>query len=150
MRIRPVDLSTDLPNVLEGIQDFISRMDYHDFLPDSEQELIAALQRLLNLGCVDVLVAEHKGKIVGGIGLLYAPCTWNSAITNMDELFWWVSSDAPAATGLRLIRYARQMAQQKGCHFMTFKSLTSSPKTLDKVYRRMGLRPIEVTYMGPC
>lgn len=148
INIRKVDLSSDLPMVIDGMQDFISRMDYHEFLPDTYEDLVEALTRLVNLDCVDILVVEYEGTIVGGIGMIYSPCMWNLNVSTAEELFWWVSKNAPFSTALRLLRRVRADAVAKGCKFVVFKSLTSSPKTLDKVYRRMGLKPIETSYMG--
>ncbi len=148
INIREVDLNSDLPMVISGMRDFISRMDYHEFLPDTNEDLIEALTRLVNLDCVEILVVEYDGNIVGGIGMIYAPCMWNLNVFTAEELFWWVSKDAPSSTALRLLRRVRSNAVDKGCKFVVFKSLSSSPETLDKVYRRMGLRPVETSYMG--
>ena len=148
INIREINLNSDLTMVIEGMKDFISRMDYHEFLPDTDEDLVKALTRLVDLDCVEILVAEYDGNIVGGIGMIYAPCMWNLNVSTADELFWWVSEDAPFSTALRLLRRVRSDAVDKGCKFVVFKSLTSSPETLDKVYRRMGLRPVETSYMG--
>ena len=148
INIRAIDLSSDLSMVIGGMQDFISRMDYHEFLPDTYGDLVEGLTRLVKLDCTEILVAEYEGYIVGGIGMVYAPCMWNLKVSTAEELFWWVSKDAPLSTALRLLRHVSSNAAAKGCKFVVFKSLTSSPETLDKVYRRMGLRPIETSYMG--
>ena len=148
INIREVDLNSDLPMVIEGMKDFISRMDYHEFLPDTYEDLVEALTRLVNLECTEILVVEYEGNIVGGIGMVYTPSMWNLEVSTAEEFFWWVSKDAPLSTALRLLRRVRSNAVAKGCKFITFSSLTSSPETLDKVYRRMGLRPTHTTYMG--
>ena len=148
INIRAVDLSSDLPMVIDGMKDFISRMDYHEFLPDTDEDLVEGLTRLINLDCTEILVAEYDGYIVGGIGMIYAPCMWNLKTSIAEELFWWVSKDAPSSTALRLLRHVSSNAVAKGCKFVVFKSLSSSPETLDKVYRKMGLRPVETSYMG--
>ncbi len=148
INIRAVDLSSDLPMVIDGMRDFITRMDYHEFLPDTYEEIVEGLTRLLSLEPIEMLVAEYEGSIVGGIGMIYSPCIWNLKVSIAEEMFWWVSEDAPSSTALRLLRRVRSNAAARGCKFVVFKSLTSSPKTLDKVYRRMGLRPTETSYMG--
>ncbi len=148
INIRAVDLSSDLPMVIDGMRDFIARMDYHEFLPDTYEDLIEGLTRLVNLDPIEILVAEYEGSIVGGIGMIYSPCIWNLKVSIAEELFWWVSKDAPLSTALRLLRHVNSKEAARGCKFMVFKSLTSSPETLDKVYRRMGLRPTETSYMG--
>ena len=148
INIRAVDLSSDLPMVIDGMKDFISRMDYHEFLPDTYEEIVEGLTRLVNLDPIEILVAEYEGSIVGGIGMIYAPCMWNFKVSIAEELFWWVSKDAPLSTALRLLRHVSSNAAARGCKFTVFKSLSSSPETLDKVYRKMGLRPVETSYMG--
>ena len=148
INIRAIDLSSDLPMVINGMRDFISRMDYHEFLPDTYEDLVESLTRLISLDCTEILVAEHDGDIVGGIGMVYAPCMWNLKVFTAEELFWWVSKDAPLSTALRLLRHVNSNAVTRGCKLISFKSLSSSPGTLDKVYRQMGLIPIETTYMG--
>ncbi len=148
INIRAVDLSSDLPMITDGIKDFISRMDYHEFLPDTYEEVVEGLTRLVSLDPVEMLVAEYEGSIVGFIGMIYSPCIWNLKVSIAEEVFWWVSKDAPSSTALRLLRRGNSNAVARGCKFVVFKSLTSSPETLDKVYRRMGLRPTETSYMG--
>ncbi len=148
INIRAVDLSSDLPMIIDGMKDFISRMDYHEFLPDTYEEVVEGFTRLVNLDPIEMLVAEYEGSIVGGIGMVYSPCIWNLKVSIAEEMFWWVSKDAPSSTALRLLRRVSSNAAARGCKFMVFKSLTSSPEMLDKVYRRMGLRPTETSYMG--
>ena len=148
--LRFLTLPDDTPMLLSGIKDFINRMDYHDFLPTTDDALVEAVQRLIGLGAVDILVVEHDKIIVGGIGMLYAPCIWNAEIMIAEELFFWVVSGAPATTALLLLRGARCRARECGCSQLIFKSLTSSPTKLDRVYRSMKLRPVEISYIGPC
>lgn len=144
--IRPADLEADALAIMDGARDFISRMEYRDFLP-AQADLAAAIGRILTLDQVETLVAEHDGGIVGGIGMLYAPHIWNPGLLVGDELFWWTAPDAPRTTALRLLRAARESARERGA-LLTFKKLTSSPDGVDRVYRRMGLRPAETVYMG--
>ena len=146
--IRAIDLNSDLPMVIDGMKDFISRMDYHEFLPDNYEDIVEGFTRLVDLDCTDILVAEYKGSIIGGIGMVYAPCMWNLKVLTAEELFWWVAKDAPLSTALRLLRHVKSNAVDKGCKLISFSSLTSSPDALDKVYKRMGLRPTHTTYMG--
>lgn len=149
MRIRNIDLEKDLEDILKGMKDFISRMDYTEFIPVDERHLIEALKRLLYSGVVRITVAEDEEKgIVGGIGMLYAPCMWNQEAIIGEEIFWWVSEEAPKSVALRLLRSAKEQSVSVGCKFVSFKSLTSSPEGVDRIYRKMGLRPLETSYMG--
>lgn len=150
MKIRNIELPQDEEQVLLGMRDFISRMDYTEFLPEDDQELLNSLNRMLSLDCVSVYVVEDGSSIVGGIGMVYAPSLWDFNAINAEELFWWSSPTAPPTATLRLLRHVVVEAKKKGCKLFTFKALTTSPASIDKVYRRMGLVPIETAYMGVC
>lgn len=122
-------------------------MDYREFLPDNDSDLSYAIGFVLNLPGMEVLLAERDGEVVGGIGLLFAPPLWNPKGLVMDELFWWAAEDAPQVAALRLIRTAMRMAKKRAA-IPSFRSLSSSPPGVDRLYRVMGLRPVETVYMG--
>lgn len=145
--IRPADFNKDSLAIFEGAKDFIARMDYRDFLPNNDSDLSYAVGFVINLPGAEVLVAEHNGQIVGGVGLLFVPHIWNQSRLVMDELFWWCHPGAPRTTALRLLRSAIGRARERDA-LVSFKALTSSPEGVDKVYRQMGLRPFETTYVG--
>lgn len=145
--IRPANLEVDAQPIIDGAKDFISRMDYTDFLPKTEKGLSSAIERLLSFPCVEVTLAEHAGRIVGGLGMFYGPHMWNTDIISAEEIFWWASKDAPRSTALRLLRSVMRDVKERGA-LATFKTLTSSPEKVGLVYRKIGLRPVETTFMG--
>ena len=148
MDVRLASWSTDKQKILEGAKDFIERMDFKEFLPDSETEFSDNIGRVMSYDFVEVTVAEHEGDIVGGIGMSYIPCLWNPKSVMAEELFWWASKDAPKTTALRLLRFIKDRASSAGANFLSFKKLTSSPIGVSKVYKRMGLRELETTFIG--
>ena len=148
MDVRPANWSTDKQKIMEGAKDFIARMDFKEFLPDSEIEFSDAVGRVMSYDFVEVTVAEHEGDIVGGIGMSYVPCIWNPKSVMAEELFWWASEEAPKTTALRLLRFIKERASSVGADFLSFKRLTSSPIGVSKVYKRMGMRELETTFIG--
>lgn len=152
MLLRPINLPDDYEQLVLGVKDFIARMDYHDFLirPDTDEDLIMSVERFISLESVEVLVVEYDNELIGGIGMIYAPCIWNPTILNAEQLFFWVSPTAQSTTALQLLRGAMRNAQMRGCSLVIFRKLTSNSDKLHSIYQLMGLRVVETTYMGPC
>lgn len=148
MDVRLANWSTDKQKIMAGAKDFIERMDFDGFLPESEAELSDAISRVMSYEFVEVTVAEHDGDIVGGIGMSYIPSLWNPKAVMAEELFWWASKEAPKTTSLRMLRFIKARASSVGAAFLSFKKLTSSPNGVSRVYERMGLRELETTFIG--
>jgi hypothetical protein len=147
MIVRPANLESDHQDIIAGAKDFISRMDYTDFLPN-EEKLIFVINRMLSIPGVEVTVAEHDGRIVGGVGMFYGPHIWNPDIISAEEIFLWAAKDAPRSAAFRLFRTVIKRIKERGGALATFKKLTSSPEGLESVYIRIGLRPTETSFMG--
>ena len=79
--------------------------------------------------------------------ILYAPFLWNPSITVGDELFWWTDRNAPFRTGIYLFDEAMKQIKEKGAIPM-FRSMETSPKGVERLYHRRGLRRIETTHIG--
>lgn len=77
--VRLADLQRDGPAILRGARDFVSRMDWHEGIPQTDGEIAAALAGLAAVG-LEVMVAEHDGTIIGGIGVIYGPYPWRPAL----------------------------------------------------------------------
>lgn len=146
--VRKFFLEKDLTKCIPGIRDFVRRMDYSPFLPEKDQDIVAGFVGIMKLDLSEAYIALDGDEVVGGIGFIYAPNMWNPSSMAAEEIFWWVDEDAPNGTALKLLRHAELEAKEHGCTLIVFKRLTSSPATIDKVYTRMGLRPVETAYMG--
>lgn len=145
MIIRLANFETDALGIHEGALDFVSRMDYMDFIPEDIADIVA---RNVTADFVEVSVAEHDGKIVGALGMAYLPFLWNPKLISAEELFFWTAESAPNTTALRLIRFTVNQIKSRGKTLATFRRLFTSPDGLDRVYRKLGLPPVEVTHMG--
>ena len=149
MEIRLADVRNESEQILVGVRDFISRMDFTEFLPDDNAWFEAYVIELLASKNMEIIVAEHEDRIVAGIGMAYAPLLWNPGVLQAEEIFWWTSPDAPAYAAVKVLREAHARAAGKGEKtFVSFKSLTSSPVSVGKLYLKMGLREVETSYVG--
>lgn len=148
MIIRVSDPIEDSLGLIEGAQDFVRRMDWAPYFPKDEEEFVAAMSVIFTAEYVETVVAEHEGKIVAGLGMIYLPHIFNPKVIHAEEVFWWASEKAPKTAGLRLLKYVKNRAKEKGASVLTFSKLTSTPDKVDKVYKRLGLEPREIRYSG--
>lgn len=145
--VRKADLSKDALAIIDGARDFASRIRFGSMLPDKDAEFIEVVSRIVTLGNVDILVAESKEEIVGGIGIGYTPFMWNPRITLGEEIFWWTAQNAPFRCGWILFDEAMNAIEAKGA-IPAFKSLETSPKGVGKLYAKRGMSPIETLHMA--
>ena len=142
----------DQEQILIGLRDFVSRMEFSDFLPP-DHLFEPFVVELLSNPQIETAVVEHEGKLVAGLGLAYVPFVWNPQLTQADELFFWASPDAPKAAALRVLRFSLSRIRERAALadakvLACFRKLTSSPDKVGQVYNKIGLREIETTYMG--
>ena len=145
IKIRPADLEKDALAIMDGARDFASRIAVRHLLPEDDAAFIKAVGHIVSLDGMEILLAEHEGRVVGGIGILYAPYTWNPAILVADELFWWCSTEAPFRTARKLIDETMQKIKEKGA-IPFFRSLTTSPPGVEHTYRSFNMFPIETAF----
>lgn len=148
MIIRLYDPNRDALQFVEGVKDFISRMDFTECLPKTDEKIIEGLGTILASEQVEVAIAEHEDQVVGILMMAYFPHMWNPDMIQAEEMLWWAAESAPKTAAFRLLKFVKQRAKEKGAHFMTFTQLTSSPEGVGRVYERMGMRKIETTYSG--
>lgn len=145
MIIRPADIEKDALAIIDGARDFASRIALKHMISEDNEMFIKSVSRIVSLDGMEVLLADDDDEIVGGIGILYAPYIWNSAILVADELFWWCKKGAPFRTGKRLIDEAMKKVHEKGAIPM-FRSLTTSPPGVDRIYREFQMFPVETVH----
>lgn len=90
------------------------------------------------------LVAEQSGQVVGMIGGIVYPSYFNRNSLTGQEMFWWSES----TEGLRLYRALEAWAISKGCTSFSMVALQDREFTrMDALYKRMGYRPSEHSYI---
>ncbi len=145
MKIRNADLEKDALAIMDGARDFRARVEFQTLFPEDDNDFVKAVGKIINTQGVKVLVAAQDEKIVAGICFFIAPFVWNPNRLVAEELFWWASKDAPFKAAYHVIDYAMTYIELLGA-VPLFKSLTTSPKGVDKIYRRFGLKPMETLY----
>ena len=140
MIIRPANFETDALSITDGAREFSQQTSLASWFRNDE--FIEDISKIMVLDNLEISVAEHEGKVVGGIGIVYVPFVWNQSILVGDELFWWTSGNAPFKTGTSLFDFAMKRITEKGARPM-FRALDTSPKHVEKFYERRGLKKIE-------
>ena len=150
MKIRPADLENDALAIMNGARDFASRIALRHLLPEDDADFIKAVGHIVSLDGMEVLLAEHEGRVVGGIGILYVPYMWNSAILIADEVFFWSDKQAPFGAAHKLFVEAMRRIEEKKAIPM-FRTLTTSPPGVERLYRSFNLFPAETvfTWLSP-
>lgn len=147
--IRAADLAADLDIVLHGASEFVRLANRPELFPEpGSEELAGVIGKLMSVPGFTVLLAEHDGRMVGGIGYWVGPYLMSMTKIELQELFWWCAADAPPRAAMMLLREAVRRGTEAGATVKTFHRLTTSPEGVDAAYRRIGLAPIQVTYMG--
>lgn len=145
LTVRDADLSRDAAVIIEGARQFAARAPLRALLPDGTG-LVEAIGRVVTLEQVEIVVAEHAGEVVAGLGVAYIPHLWNQDVTVAEELFWWAFPGAPMRAGRAVFDEALRRMDARGA-VPLFRALSTSPAGVDRMYRRAGLEAVETTYM---
>jgi len=142
MQIRAATID-DIPAIAKIGREFHARADWSDVFDYSEADCAASLAALMESGVFICLVAEC-GEIVGIASGVVSPVYFNHAHKSGEELFWYVSLDAPPMTGMRLLTALEEAAAAAGCGSWQMKSLARlNGDRMGRVYERRGYRASE-------
>lgn len=144
--IRTANVETDALAIMDGARDFAQRVAVRSLLPDDDEAFTAAVGRIVTLPNVEILVAEHEGHVVSGIGVGYSPYLWNPDLLVAEELFWWAVEGAPFRAAWKLLNEAMRHIDDKGAIPM-FRALSTSPRGVERLYRKMGLELVETLFV---
>ena len=79
----------------------------------------------------------------GAIGALTFPHPFNRAHWGCQELFWW----SEGREGMRLLKALTSYCEEH-CHSLTMITLEAiKPEEMGRLYRRLGFRPLEHSYI---
>ena len=153
MIIRDADLRADALVIMEGARDCIRRHKEHlgnlnigSLFPDTDEVLVKVMAQIVALPGLEIRIAEHLGKVVGGIGTLYSPYMWNPDLLAADQIFWWAAEDAPFRTARTLLVESMNRIEDRNA-MPVFRVPNTLPKGIEKLYRRFNMVPTETTYM---
>ena len=142
--IRLANFDTDALAIVNGAREFSQSISLSSWFRSGD-EFVEDISKIMTMENIDIMVAEYNGEIVGGIGIVYVPFIWNHSISVGNELFWCTFSNAPFGTGRALFDSAMKRIEGKGAVPM-FRSHDTSPKHMDKFYKRRGLKKIESVF----
>lgn len=148
MIVRLADLDADLDQMMPHAMAFARQSGVGQLLGCTDDDMAAALRALDALPSCRLFVAAAAGAIVGGIGLIYSGAIWAPTKKIAEELFFWVAPGAPPTAALALMRAAQADMKKEGAWMATFYSMASSPAKLHRVYKRLGMRPVQVAYVS--
>ena len=133
----------DIPNIIEGIKDFVASSSYKIDTVDPLHVENTLLGLLANAdGCVAVLETDHGGFAGCFIGLAHLHLF--SGQRMMGELFIYTTRNARGHGG-KLRRFAEEWARERDCKTFGV-AYPESESHLEKVYRRWGFVPCETLW----
>lgn len=90
------------------------------------------------------LVADVDGQVQAMAGAIAYPPYFNHAVLTAQELFWW----SECAAGMRLHDALAAWAKELGCKSFAMVALADDRSTrMARLYKRMGYRPTEQTFL---
>lgn len=137
----------DLPEIARLGRAFFDQAGWADVLEYDEADCEASLRLFMDSGLAIILVADIGG-IVGMTGGIVSPVYFKRDHLSGEELFWWVSEQAPQTTGIKLLAALEDAARQRGCVTWQMKSLARlNGERMGKLYERRGYRASEHSYI---
>lgn len=139
--IRPATQS-DIPGIARLGKQFHAKAGWSE-VSYSEADCAASLEMFMSSGVFIGFVAD-EGSISGMIGGVVSPVYFNQSHMSGEELFWYVSPDAPQLTGIRLLDAMENAARERGCKTWQMKSLARlGGERMTALYERRGYRASE-------
>lgn len=137
---------SDIPRIAELGARFHAQAGW-DEIEYSVEDCAKSLSNLMQSGAFICLVADVGG-IVGMAAGIISPVYFSHGHVSGEELFWWVSEDAPQMTGVRLLDGLEKAAKAKGCQSWQMKSLDRlNGARMTKLYERRGYRASEQIFI---
>jgi GNAT superfamily N-acetyltransferase len=139
--------ASDIPEIARLGERFHAQAGW-DEIAYSRDDCAASLAAFMESGAFLCLVAEHDGQIVGMVSGVVSPVYFNRGHQSGEELFWWVSDEAPQMTGIRLLDALENHARDLGCETFQMKSLARlGGDRMTRLYERRGYRASEQTFI---
>lgn len=115
-----------------------------------DQASVARMLNLLMSGADGMLlVAEHRGKVIGMAAAFVYPCWFNTARKVAQEFIWWVQPEhRNGRHGRALHDKLEAWARSRGAHSLEMIALYGElADGLDSYYRRRGYERLEQRYI---
>lgn len=116
-------------------------------MPFDAESFRAAVEGMMGADAFLVLVAGEPvhGMLIGFV----QPALVNRRHLQASEIVWWVDESArKTGAGMALLREFLRQAKARGAESVTVtRQVTLEPERVGAIYRRMGFRPTDVTYV---
>lgn len=141
----------DIPAIAILGELFHQQAQWGDIFEYSAADCATSLETFMGMDGFICLVAEIPDRItriVGMVAGIVSPVYFNFGHLSGEELFWWVSADAPHRTGIKLLDALEDAAKAKGCHSWQMKSIARlNGDRMGRLYERRGYRASEHSYI---
>lgn len=115
-----------------------------DEIPYNVDDCAASLTHFVQMPNFVCFVSEQDGVINGMVAGVLSPVYFNHNHLSGEELFWWVSDNAPPSAGLKLLTAIEDRVRELGCGTWQMKSLARlNGMRMEKLYERRGYRASE-------
>lgn len=136
-------IEADFEQILDLAADFWTHTEFEE--PFEREHTVSLVEMAHEHGLLAVV--ELDNKLVGFAAGVKAPLMGNSTVMAGTELAWWVDPNY-RGNGVRLLKFMEQLAKEEGLKYWSMVSMESSnPEYVDKIYRKMGYKLSETTYL---
>jgi GNAT superfamily N-acetyltransferase len=112
------------------------------------RETVAKLTRWLIDTGVMLVAEDHRGCLIGMVGLAIVPGMFNAEIRGAHEVVWYVDPDEQrSGVGTELLKAIEPACRERGADAIWMMHLANSPPKAGEAYIRMGFEMSEVCYM---
>ncbi len=141
-----MDWQKDFVQITEGAFAFAARTEVADLMLEDPRNFMSVLHETVSHPDVTVLVYTEDDVVTAALGFSCQPFHWAPQALTTQELFFFNLSGGPHAA-LALLRAYEREARSQGAKILNLTHLETSDPRVGAVYRRMGARPAEHTYM---
>lgn len=113
--------------------------------PFDPEHALAYMRHAYDNGLLGVCIAKSEPcGFVAGVAL---PLLGNLHVTQVTELAFWINPDS-RGQGIYLLEWLETAARKIGAKYINMISMQAcEPKKAERIYRHMGYRKIETTFM---
>lgn len=127
----------DIPRIVEMAGLFYADTSYAAIVPMAEEMAAGLAIVMMDTGVM--LVAEDEGRVVGMVGLIVEPFTFNMSATMASEIVFWVEPTAQrSGIGRQFITAIEQPCRGRGVNIIVMKTLATSPPQARAIYESEG------------
>lgn len=139
---------SDIEQLLKMGKEFYDASPFPQFVEWDEDSAAVYIFGILDAGIIIVAETSDTNEMVGMIGMLYTPFPYNSEKMMASEVAFYIAPEhRHSGLAVAMKECAETSAELEKCGLISFMSLSSSPKGIERLYKQFGFRPIETAYL---